>query len=75
MADALAYARGRGILHRDIKPANLILDAEGCTWVTDFGLCKTVGMEDLTMPNDLVGTLRYMAPEQIEGRSDIRSDV
>ena len=75
VADALAYAHSRGILHRDIKPANLILDAEGCIWVTDFGLCKTVGADDLTMSSDLVGTLRYMAPEQIEGRSDIRSDV
>jgi serine/threonine protein kinase/WD40 repeat protein len=74
-AEALAYAHQHGVLHRDIKPANLLLDLEGTVWVTDFGLAKTEGSEDLTKPGDVVGTLRYMAPERFSGKADARSDV
>jgi serine/threonine protein kinase/WD40 repeat protein len=73
-ADALAYAHEQKVLHRDVKPANLILDVHGQIWVTDFGLAKAEG-EDLTRTGDLVGTLRYMAPERFSGRADPRSDV
>jgi hypothetical protein len=75
VAEALAYAHRQGILHRDIKPANLMLDFQGTVWVTDFGLARTEGSEELTRPGDVVGTLRYLAPERFDGRSDPRGDV
>jgi WD40 repeat protein/serine/threonine protein kinase len=76
VADALAYAAGQGILHRDVKPSNLLLDDKGNVWVTDFGLAKAESDgEALTQTGDIVGTLRYMAPERFNGRGDVRSDV
>ncbi|MFO1054325.1 MAG: serine/threonine-protein kinase [Planctomycetota bacterium] len=75
VADALGYAHAQGVLHRDVKPGNLLLDAHGVVWVTDFGLAKAVGSDGLTMSGDLVGTLQYMAPEQLHGRYDVRTDV
>ena len=75
VADALAYAHKRGVLHRDIKPPNLILDPLGNIWVTDFGLAKFEEGDDLSQSQDLVGTLRYMAPERFQGVSDRRGDL
>src|SRR5262249_11846177 len=76
VADALAYASSQGILHRDIKPSNLLLDTRGTVWVTDFGLAKAeTDRDDVTHTGDIVGTLRYMAPERFEGKADVRSDV
>jgi WD40 repeat protein/serine/threonine protein kinase len=75
VAEALAYAHGQGILHRDIKPSNLLLDARGNVWVADFGLAKAGDGEDLTHTGDVIGTLRYLAPERLGGRSDARGDV
>ena len=74
VADALSYAHKHGVLHRDIKPANLILDVEGTVWVTDFGLAK-LGTDALTQTGDVIGTLRYMAPERFKGQADARSDI
>jgi serine/threonine protein kinase len=77
-AEALEYAHALGIVHRDIKPANLMLDGRGKLWVTDFGLARTVTDAGLTMSGDLLGTLRYMSPEQAlarHGLVDHRTDV
>jgi tetratricopeptide (TPR) repeat protein len=75
VAEALAYAHRQGILHRDVKPANLLLDAQGTVWVTDFGLAKAEGSGALTGAGDVVGTLRYLAPERFDGYSGPGSDI
>jgi serine/threonine protein kinase/WD40 repeat protein len=75
VADALAYAHSQGTLHRDIKPSNLLLDPQGTVWVTDFGLAKAADSDDLTHTGDIVGTVRYMAPERFGGKSEVRSDL
>jgi serine/threonine protein kinase/WD40 repeat protein len=74
-AEALAHAHGQRVLHRDIKPANLLLDVHGTLWVSDFGLAKGEEGDDLTATGDVVGTLRYMAPERFNGTADARGDV
>jgi serine/threonine protein kinase/WD40 repeat protein/tetratricopeptide (TPR) repeat protein len=75
VAEALTYAHQQGILHRDVKPSNLLLDAQGTVWVTDFGLAKAEGADELTHTGDIVGTIRFMAPERFEGKSLPQSDV
>src|SRR5262249_7643133 len=62
-------------LHRDIKPSNLLLDGHGNIWVADFGLAKAVGADDLTHTGDVVGTVRYLAPERFRGEGDARADI
>lgn len=75
VANALQYAHRQGTLHRDIKPANLLIDGRGNMWVADFGLAKAVEQEAVSRTGDVVGTLRYMAPEQFYGEADPRSDL
>ncbi len=77
-AEALQYAHARGVLHRDIKPSNLMINSDGRLLVTDFGLARVDGDVALTMTGDVMGTMRYMSPEQASGRNDVidcRSDV
>jgi serine/threonine protein kinase/Flp pilus assembly protein TadD len=77
-AEAIQHAHDQGVLHRDIKPSNLLLDAEGKLYVTDFGLARIEADAGMTMTGDIVGTLRYMSPEQAlakRGIVDQRSDV
>ena len=75
VADALDYAHRQGVVHRDIKPSNLLLDSQGNVWVTDFGLAKLVEGDDLSQSHDLVGTLRFMAPERFRGVTSPLGDV
>jgi serine/threonine protein kinase len=77
-AEALEHAHQLGVMHRDIKPANLLVDYRGNLWITDFGLTHCQSQAGLTMSGDLVGTLRYMSPEQALGQHaaiDHRTDI
>jgi len=77
-AEALEHAHQFGIIHRDIKPSNLMIDNLGQLWITDFGLARMQSDVGVTRTGDLIGTLRYMSPEQASGQSaliDPRSDV
>jgi serine/threonine protein kinase/tetratricopeptide (TPR) repeat protein len=77
-AEALEHAHALGIVHRDVKPGNLMLDGQSKVWVTDFGLARLGADGGLTGTGDVIGTLRYMSPEQAtakHGLVDHRTDV
>src|SRR5438094_2240971 len=77
-AEALDHAHQEGVVHRDIKPANLLVDVRGNLWITDFGLALFHSDAGLTMTGELLGTLRYMSPEQALGKRaliDHRTDI
>jgi serine/threonine protein kinase len=77
-ARGLDHAHREFVLHRDIKPANLLVDSRGSLWITDFGLAQMQSDSHLTLTGELLGTLRYMSPEQALAKRvpvDQRTDV
>jgi serine/threonine protein kinase len=78
LAGGLAHAHELGIVHRDIKPSNLLLDETGKSWIADFGLAHIPNDTSMTATGDILGTIRYMSPEQAQGRNafvDHRTDI
>jgi serine/threonine protein kinase len=75
LCEGIEYAHSHGVIHRDIKPANIFLTKNGTLKILDFGLARLITSE-LTNSNMMMGTLNYMAPEQVRGeRADHRSDI
>ena len=77
-AMALQHAHTLGVVHRDIKPSNLMVDNRGKLWITDFGLAQIEADNGVTITGDVIGTLKYMSPEQASGDHtsvDRRTDI
>ena len=76
IAEGLAYAHQRGVVHRDIKPANIMVLPNGPVKITDFGIARRRAASELTQTGMLLGSPKYMSPEQVIGkRADHRSDI
>ena len=75
IASGLAAAHAAGVIHRDLKPANILVDGTGRAKVGDFGIAHLESMTQLTRTGEVLGTPRYIAPEQISGRVNASSDV
>lgn len=71
MAEAVGHAHGRGVIHRDIKPANVLMDRDGRAKVVDFGLARVTTERSLTTTGELLGTPKYMSPEQADGQGGL----
>jgi serine/threonine protein kinase len=77
-AEGLHHAHQNGIVHHDIKPANLLVDFNGNLSIGDFGLASVRGADSLGLPGEVIGTLRYMSPEQAKGKPELvdhRTDI
>jgi eukaryotic-like serine/threonine-protein kinase len=78
LCDGLHFAHQKGVVHRDVKPANILLLRTGRVKIVDFGIAQLAGaatQRDLTRAGMIMGTIRYMAPEQVRGHADRRSDI
>ncbi|NEZ04824.1 protein kinase [Wenzhouxiangella sp. XN201] len=76
LSGALAEAHRHGIVHRDIKPSNILVDHSGRAWLTDFGIARALDQQQLTEAGQTIGTVAYMAPEQVRGEAvDARADL
>lgn len=74
IANALNYAHYRGLIHRDVKPENILLNKNNHILLTDFGIAVSAHNIDKNKPQEILGTMQYMAPEQIGGKADLASD-
>ncbi len=76
IADALCYAHAHGVIHRDVKPGNVLITPDGSPKVADFGIAKAASRDDVTTTGDILGTVAYLSPEQVQNQEpDARSDV
>jgi serine/threonine-protein kinase len=76
VAEGLGYAHAQGVVHRDIKPANIMVVSDGPVKITDFGIARMRASADLTQTGVMLGSPKYMSPEQVIGkRADHRSDI
>lgn len=76
ICEALRAAHAKGIVHRDLKPQNILVDYSGRVFVTDFGVAKSVEIQEDSAPGIIIGTIQYISPEQTEGeKADLRSDL
>ena len=76
VAAGLHHAHSQGIVHRDIKPANVMVSSAGIVKVLDFGIARPISASPVTVTGNVIGTLNYMSPEQLQGQHiDARSDV